>query len=98
MQHEYRDRNEELETAMTGLVVVPAGRSIRHYRHRRANGGSEYVVGYVWQRKGADPYVGAAYDAILGRGKDFDSALANAIKRETAKRARLEAKCKTAQP
>lgn len=95
-QSDYRDKRDRIVEAMKGVIVIPKGRSGIRYWHGKdmsANADkSRYIIGYTYQRTYSNPMTGNVYDVTLGVGTDFESALANAVKRETAKRARLVAR------
>ena len=98
-KNDHAKKTDQIIDAMRHLIVRPKGRSIRRYTHGWANRErTEYYVGYTWSRLHADHMTGNVYDVTLGKGSDFESALANAIKKETAKRARHEAERLKAQP
>lgn len=80
---------EEQRTILTEMIkfadaagMVPRGRKInwnfrvagiRQYRGRKP-----YVVGYSWSRPYSGHATGKVYERILGRGYDFESAVADA--------------------
>lgn len=91
-QSDYAIKRDRAAEALRGLMVLPKGRSIRRFTHGCHAPGESYFVGYTWSRTYSNPMTGNVYDVTLGVGTDFDSALADAIQRETKKRGRRDAK------
>lgn len=92
-QSDYRDKRDRIIEAMKAVIVIPKGRSGIRYSHGshidRKTGKRRYYIIYSYRRTYSNPMTGNVYDVTLGVGTDFESALANAVKRETTKRARL---------
>lgn len=72
-------KTDQISEALSGVVVIPKGRSLRRYTHGWNNiERTEYFIGYNWMRPYSNHMTGMVYDATIARGRDFDDALAKA--------------------
>lgn len=85
----HKEKVELLERVFGGYPKIPEGRRFFgwHYGWQKYRGRDCYVVGYSWSRMYSHHMSGKVYDAVLGRGGDFDAALADAAKRLTPPKA-----------